>query len=411
MLSSPPLGAIEALVLTRLALYPETTATNLSEIFEISKSKVARLVAKLEELGYIDSALSEADRRSKALSFTPAGKSFLSENDSLNSEVALRGCAALTGPEYLELVNCFDRLATGFGAPPEELRLGEPPLEPHRRRMIIVQKILSKNYLDAAVDLNSFHILLEIERTMTGVSSFGELRELLPMHPSKLSRAIDSLARKGIVKKYAPEHDRRLLSVCFSNSGKEQFARWRRAIADRFHAATKGFTEQDLERFIELIATVANSPMPKNTRPQIVIRHTKDERRLQEARAFLVEQLVRERRHLHLGTSILAKENFCSLLEVDNEIQGVAEIEMADDSAQQGDEHPEGNQHGTVRHFALSRSLRSGDSAQLAVQKSVELFFKENRCETLSFPADIMSESVFNKLQTSRRGGMVVVHR
>lgn len=408
--SQPPLGAFEAIVLSRLAQYPELTAGSLADTYDISKSKVARLLVRLEAAGYIDRLEAEEDKRRRPLSFTPLGKSMLIENDLIHAEVSKRGCQNLSNHQYQILVDYFDRLATGFGAPAEFKRPEEPPLAPHQRRMATAQRVLGRRYLDAEVDLSSFHILLEIYRHQTGITSFNELKLLLPMHPSKLSRTIDSLAKAQLIKKYAPSHDRRLLSVCFTIKGKELFLKWLSQIAERFFVATTEFTDDELEDFTGIIDHSVNSPIPKSLKPQVVIRKPNNDSQRREIRAFLVEQLVRERRHLSLGQSIIDESNYCSFVEVNSEIQGVAEITVGPEKAL-GSESV-----GAVRHFALAKSARTGEVAKLAIEKSVEHFFKESHCDSLAFPNELfaqeqVSEWDFNQLQTSRAPGFLIVHR
>ena len=87
--SASPIAAVEAIVVARLYAYPDTSAGELSEIFSLSRSKISRLLIKLERLGFINANPVKEDRRNKRLSFTPAGQALLADLNWLDEKISM----------------------------------------------------------------------------------------------------------------------------------------------------------------------------------------------------------------------------------------------------------------------------------------------------------------------------------
>lgn len=407
--SAPPISAVEGIILARIYAYPDISAGELSEVFALSRSKVSRLLIKLEMQGYLNADPLKEDRRNKRLSFTPAGEALLEELNKLNGKISRRGCSCLSKSEYAKLLEYFDRLASGFGAERDANMFWEDELSAHRRRMVIAQRIIADRYLDAEVDLDNFHILLEIDRARTGVCSFRQLAENLPVHPSTLSRNIDRLAARGLVKKLVPDSDRRQLELSFSAQGKNKFNSWKEKIAARFQQALlavvafdsdqpRSFSQRELKEFIQLLAEVNASPLPLLPEFKLSAQKLRTPAELKRARAFLLEYLVREQKHLNLEERILGIANVCGQLAQEKDIQAVFEVEVRGELAD-------------LKHLALSRQLRDEERGRSALQQLIEFIFKESQCAELRIPRGVVEEKLLSDFAVAPEKGDLRLRR
>jgi MarR family transcriptional regulator, organic hydroperoxide resistance regulator len=79
-----------------------------------------------------------------------------------------------------------------------------------------------------------------------GEATAGELAKAAELSPASMSTMLDHLERDGIVERTRAEHDRRVVVVTLTASGRELLARKREAFRGRSVQALEGMTDEEL---------------------------------------------------------------------------------------------------------------------------------------------------------------------
>ncbi len=99
-------------VITILALYPGSSASQVSERTAMDKVAVSRAVARLLERGFIRRETHGDDRRRSMLALSPAGREVYETVAPLVNEMERRLMSVLSEQEQQTLEHLIDRLAT-----------------------------------------------------------------------------------------------------------------------------------------------------------------------------------------------------------------------------------------------------------------------------------------------------------
>jgi DNA-binding MarR family transcriptional regulator/GNAT superfamily N-acetyltransferase len=115
-----PASAVHALI--EIGRRQTITATELSEILNLEKSSISRLIRKLIDAGEITETASDRDARAKLLSLTPQGRRTLTDID-VFAERQVRGAVERLGPASRRTI--FSGLAS-YARALEDLRMQAP---------------------------------------------------------------------------------------------------------------------------------------------------------------------------------------------------------------------------------------------------------------------------------------------
>lgn len=81
----------------------------------------------------------------------------------------------------------------------------------------------------------------------------GDLAARLGVRPPTASQLLDTLVERGLVERYADEHDRRAIRVRLSPQGRMQAARFREQALDEVEAIVDFMGADDSRRLAELL--------------------------------------------------------------------------------------------------------------------------------------------------------------
>ena len=90
-----------------------------------------------------------------------------------------------------------------------------------------------------------------------GEATAGELAKAAELSPASVSTMLDHLEREGVVERSRAEHDRRVVVVTLTSSGRELLARKREAFRARAAEALAGMTAVQLEAAAEVMHRMA----------------------------------------------------------------------------------------------------------------------------------------------------------
>jgi DNA-binding MarR family transcriptional regulator len=90
-----------------------------------------------------------------------------------------------------------------------------------------------------------------------GEATAGELAKAAELSPASVSTMLDHLERDGIVERSRAEHDRRVVVVTLTASGRELLARKREAFRARGAQALEGMTDEQLQAAAEVMHRMA----------------------------------------------------------------------------------------------------------------------------------------------------------
>ncbi|MEU5347926.1 MULTISPECIES: MarR family transcriptional regulator [unclassified Streptomyces] len=120
-----------AAVLTLLDRHGEMRMSRLAELLAIDMSVTSRHVAHVAERGWIDRSPDPADKRSRILRLTPAGRDMLAELSERYMNALVHYLADWSEDEVDQLNTMLDRLRTSFGdCRPVPAALAVPPVPP-----------------------------------------------------------------------------------------------------------------------------------------------------------------------------------------------------------------------------------------------------------------------------------------
>ena len=116
-----------------LLLDAEDRTVPLKEVereLHVAQPTAAGIVVRLEQKGFLESRLSEEDRRVKLLRLTEAGRKQCRECLSRAREAEIRVRAALTEDEYGELSGLLEKIILSLGISARRQRCGKQKQEP-----------------------------------------------------------------------------------------------------------------------------------------------------------------------------------------------------------------------------------------------------------------------------------------
>ncbi|MFF3502047.1 MarR family winged helix-turn-helix transcriptional regulator [Streptomyces sp. NPDC003247] len=125
----PDCSAGSAAVLTLLGRHGDLRMSALSELLSVDMSVTSRHAAHLAERGWIDRSPDPADKRSRILRLTPAGRAMLAELSRRTADLLAERLGDWTEDEVGQLIRLMTRLRASFGDCRSAPHRAQPP--PH----------------------------------------------------------------------------------------------------------------------------------------------------------------------------------------------------------------------------------------------------------------------------------------
>ncbi len=85
----------------------------------------------------------------------------------------------------------------------------------------------------------------------SGTSTATQLAHLLPVEQSRVSRLVDGLVQKGLLRRRRLRSDRRVVSLELTDQGKELASDLRRRVEARYARLLAGSSPEDVQRFVD----------------------------------------------------------------------------------------------------------------------------------------------------------------
>jgi DNA-binding MarR family transcriptional regulator len=314
---------MDAVTLSIIVSVPTLTPSSLSRYLKLPPHRVSRLLAALAERGLVKSERASNDGRSKIVLFTAAGQRAAAEADVTNRRVIKILSSGLSPAEQEDALELLTALADDMCP----FSLGERGILAALLRLTACLGMQGDNYADTGMSLASFQILFDLWRA-GGECPFKDLVPNFPLSASSLSRECDALQLRGFVKKKTQLSDRRSTTVVLTPEGSKFFLSHHNRIGERLSQAARFVEPSRRDRGLAVLTKLAHDAIPirADGEPLRMARCTSASQR-QRARAFLVEELVRSRQHLALGSSLLPPKHECFFIMAGEFVRGIVEFE------------------------------------------------------------------------------------
>lgn len=113
-------------------------------------------------------------------------------------------------------------------------------------------KMKGIKYWDLIEDMSGAEVMLlhTLAGTDKGSMQVGELTERLSMHPTSVSRLMNSLEKKGYIERSLHKGNRRITDVAVTDQGKEKFDENNRILNDYWDTVIYGLERDDLKNLL-----------------------------------------------------------------------------------------------------------------------------------------------------------------
>jgi len=325
----PPLSTNESHILAAVGDRPGVAARELVEMLGIEKSSISRVLRELIERELVREAPDEADRRRKSLLITPLGAGVLVQDSRVRNRELELALEPLPGAAHRELQRFLARMADALGEPAVDPRSDDHPIKREVRRLTRAMGFIGASCMGTGLPVDECQVLHLLTGRPAGMA-MAELVRRLPYEVSGVSRLISGLEGRGLVEKRRSGQDHRALDVVLTAGG-SLVAGMNEETGERFvRGALPEATPAEVERFGELLAGFVHEEFTPGGGGdgQLEVRRALGEQERQEARAFLVEHVVRLGRHHHLPERLLAADSTVGVATVRGVITGVVEARI-----------------------------------------------------------------------------------
>lgn len=309
--------------LLSLASENEIQVKGLTQCLSLDKSTISRTLSGLSAKGLLSAT--EVGRE-KVYCTTQSGLGALKADDGERSDVTRTILKELSSKEVKQLLRFFSELADSLGVAPDKSRPSEHPLRPEQRRLAKGFGTIGDNLFDSGLSAAQFHTVDLLFRKVTTADVTG-LTELLPFDQSTLSRAVQTLARRGVVVKRAGE-DKRGSLLRLGASGQRLYSAVREKVVSKLEEAWTEKSRADVLVGVELLRKALNGDAQRRFLggPYSISICTNEAER-QMARSVLIKLLVSEGLH-HMATANLAGEGSeVIILSRESKLCGVIQID------------------------------------------------------------------------------------
>lgn len=380
------LAPFDAVTISIAMNIPSLTPSTLSRYLKLPPHRISRLLADLTKRGFIKSEQALKDKRSKIINFTPAGKRAAQAADLITWKVVGTLSAEFSARELEDAVELLTALADDVSS----FALIERDIVAALKRVTAGLGMQSDNYADTGMSLASFQILFDLWRN-GGIRSFKDLSANFPLSASSLSRECDSLQIQGLVSKASQASDRRSTSVTMTSEGRVFFLGHHSRISALFYHATRFLDTETRNRGLSVLTRMAVEPPKQLSKLEpLQSLNCRSVAQRHRARAFLVEELVRTRQHLHLDSQLLPSKHECIALTADGTIRAIIELMPTDAKSR------------SLRRFVCDATIEASH-----LRGVLEEFARANRIDAQSIKAaqiipDTFREDIHTALLKAR---------
>ncbi|MBX7138301.1 MAG: MarR family transcriptional regulator [Oligoflexia bacterium] len=393
----PPLTTNESHLLVELYHGKGGISRDLASLLMVQKGAISRLVSALRGRGLLSVDSSQEDRRLKLLGVTTAGIQLLERDlDLRNLEIA-ECLGPLQQEERDRLLIYLRSIAEELESPQMHAREQDDPLLIQIRRLTRSLGFIGENYLATGLPSDHCQILHNL-LVRQGEMPFQELATKLPYSYSDLSRLVSALEAVGLLRKLPYPGDRRRFRITLTETGKRRAQINLEQQAARLRRAVRGFSSEELADLLQILEKFIFAPNETIFTPTNLawaFKVISDSRELREARAFLLDGLVRNKLHLYASEYLLARKHLCLGLARRDALSGVIEISNEDPAKP------------TVVNLMVAGDLRSSSAPTRLLVYALTLLNQFNSFESLAIPAPLFFSWIEPDARHAAEYGMV----
>ena len=373
----------ESHLVVELEEYPNRRSAELANALGLDTSTVSRSLSNLVNAGILKVRPSPEDGRARIHRFTNKGRKVIATFNENANKMTDSFAKNLTSSEMKTLRKYFQILLDGQEAPQVPHRKSDIPVLLELRRFSRAWGVIGRSLLNSGHSTTVWHILSELrgERVLTQ----GDFAELLTLAPNTISAIVKRLEKDGFVKRQKQESDRRRFGITLTRKGQKVIDGIDNEAFLRNSKALENTPLDELLEFTTLVAKFVSEPIEDGALESnygLELGKIETEEDLFEARAFVVEALVRENRHLALGEGLLGAvhENYWARDRGD--IVAVLELEVHSKMAK-------------VKSFALAQS-RESEKSVVVLRSILQKLSEELGVGRFSFESTLERSQIFS---------------
>jgi DNA-binding MarR family transcriptional regulator len=318
----------ESHVLAEIAKEGAVFAKDVSQILNIEKSTLSRIVNSLLGRKLVVRAKKREDRRANELNLTPQGMVVLAHDVEQRNESIELLLAPLDQGQIAVLRRYHNSVADALKRKAVSNIQSEHPLEKEVRRLTRGLGVLGKNFAGTGLPVERCQILTVL-KISGGLLPFFVLKKELPYELSALSRLISALTKEGLLRKEPNPKDKRTLTVALSQKGWELAAETIGKGEAFLQESLRELSAKEKEDFRHIMTLLLCQDESLPGRNALMLRSKSE---LEQGRAFLVRQLVLQNKHHHLPATILSRGSVVRALKEGDRILAVSELRLVENS-------------------------------------------------------------------------------
>jgi DNA-binding MarR family transcriptional regulator len=288
----------------------------------------------------------------------------------------------------------------GYHAPPAAARPHDHPLLQQGRRQTRGMKFLGKDAFGAGtLSVFDWHILLKLSHSSGGLNP-SELARFFTAPTNTMSSALLRLERQKLIKRQKVMTDGRLSLVTLADAGFEALQHIEDVVTKLLTESLSDFSNEELADFVALFVRFAGSAAESEVvlQPRLTMRTLEDEEERLDARAFLVEQLVRTGHARSVRERVIAKDSFTWTLMADGEVKGVCEFGEIGAKAY-------------LLHFTLSQPLQNSTAEETFLRAGLARFLDKSSAREVVVSDIHMDSTLLTRLKAETRNGETILSR
>ena len=324
-----PLEQVAGHVLSEIVLQRIVNSSSLIQTLGVEKTKISRIVTTFLENKWIQLQVSHSDKRVRYLTVTPAGRRLFELDNQARNRQTTECTLALSSRERKDLALLCQGVADGLGATAIPAQADDPACKVEFIRLLRIMGFLGDNVLKLDMPVDECQILHLVHRDGNCVS-MATLKSLLPYESTTLSRIISSLVSRDFLQKQPLPFDKRHVQVLLTKKGilhaKRNISNGGKMLSAVPFLSNRANRDQ-LIVLLEKALLRETVPSPDSSNKIILTRISDGDTRTQ-ARSFLIQTLVSQKRAHEIRESILHPDDIAFQILIDGELRGVCEFQL-----------------------------------------------------------------------------------
>lgn len=386
----PPLALVESHLLGEINQQRIVNSTTLLHTLLVEKTKVSRTIASFLERKWIEGQLSHADRRVRYFTITPAGLDVYMQDNQLRNKQVIECLAPLSVSERKDLSSFINKMADALGASQILPLPGDVVGKVEIRRLTRAIGLLGDNLLNLQLPLDECQLMHIVHRDGNCVS-MSTLKMILPYEMTLISRLTTSLAERNFVKKVPLPFDKRHIQVMLTPDGVARAQSNLFEGGKRLMTALTTYSASERHQFFSLLEKMVSQNVDSRGIPEssgLVVQDIQTNEARTNARTFVVETLVGQKRSHEIRESILHPDHICVQLSQLGTVQAVCEARVGKNSL-------------SLLYFVASPELEDSIELQQLFASVIDRALRTQRTEKLALEG---SELLPNRLRRAFRG-------